>query len=100
MLALPVLTHPYTYGKRSVSVFATLQKHKDFIVHFSLIKKSVVLNDLELLVTFHEAFLFPHFRFLHLGDLQTGNKASFLCRHITIRYFLMIEDLESMQNNK
>ena len=65
-----------------------------------LINKPVIVNDLELLVAFHEAFLFPHFKFLQLGDPRTGTTASFLSRHITIRYFLMMEDLESMENNK
>ena len=66
----------------------------------NLIKKPVIVNDLELLVAFHKAFLFPHFKFLQLGDPRTGTTSSFLSRHITIRYFLMIEDLESMENNK
>ena len=58
----------------------------------NLIEKPMIMNDLELLVAFHRAFLFPHFKYLQGGDPCTGDTPSFLCRHITIRYFLMVEE--------
>ena len=66
----------------------------------NLLQKPVIINDLELLVAFHRAFLFPHFQSLQLGDPRTGNKASFIARHIAVRYFLMIEDLEKMEGDE
>jgi len=51
----------------------------------NLIKRPVIVNDLELFVAFSEAFFFPRFSFLQLGDPRTGTTASFLFRHITIR---------------
>ena len=66
----------------------------------NLLQKPMIINDLELLVAFHRAFLFPHFQFLQLGDPRTGNKASFIARHIAVRYFLMIEDLEKKEGNE
>ena len=66
----------------------------------NLLQKPVIINDLELLVAFHRAFLFPHFQFLQLGDPRTGNKASFIARHIAVCYFFMIEDLEKMEGDE
>ena len=44
-------------------------------------------------------FLFPHFRFLQLGDDKVGNTPSFQARHVTICYFLMLEDLLTIEND-
>ena len=57
----------------------------------------VILNDLELLVAFRSFFLFPHFKFLQGGDTECGDTPSFIARHITVQYFLMVEDLKSIQ---
>lgn len=59
----------------------------------NLIKNAAVRSDLELIATFHSWFWFPHFKFLQEGDPAVGGTASFLARHITVRYFLMMDDL-------
>jgi len=51
----------------------------------NLIQKIVIINDLELMIAFHKAFIFPHFQFLQIGDPKTGGTPSFLGRHCTVR---------------
>ena len=68
--------------------------------NLNFIGKPMIMNDLELLVVFHCALLFPHFKYLQGSNQCTGNTPSFLCRHITVRYFLIMEDIEGMKNEK
>ena len=65
-----------------------------------LMNNKQILNDLDLVVAFHECFLFPHFKFFQGGDPRTGNTPGFLARHVLVRYFLMIRDLESLEDGK
>ena len=66
--------------------------------NLNLIKNKAVRCDLELIAVFHKWFLFPYFKFLQECDPFAGNTASFLAIHITVRYFLMLEDLKVIQN--
>ena len=59
----------------------------------NLVKNDAVRSDLELIAVFHSWFLFPHFKFLQEGDPVAGGTPSFLARHITVRYFLTMNDL-------
>lgn len=52
----------------------------------------------ELIATFHHWFLFPPFKFIHEGDLVAGKTMSFQARHITVRYFIMMNDLMLVKN--
>ena len=65
-----------------------------------LIRKPVIMNDLELLISFHKFFIFPHFQFLQLGDPKTGGTPSFLGRHCTFRYYLMRRDIYSIKGEQ
>ena len=60
----------------------------------------MINSDLELLIAFHNAFIFPHFQFLQVGDPKIGGTPSFLGRHCAIRYFLMVQDIESIKDNR
>ena len=66
----------------------------------NLMNNKVILNDLELLVAFHSFFLFTHFKFMQDGDKECGGTPGFIARHMTVRYFLMVEDLESVEDDK
>ena len=57
-------------------------------------QKSEILSNLKMPIAFHKAFIFPHFKFLHLSDPKTGGTLSFLSPHCVIRYYLMCKDLE------
>lgn len=61
-------------------------------------KNNVAQCNHELIATFHHWFLFTQFKFIHEGDLVTGNTASFQDKHITIRYFIMMYDLTLVEN--
>ena len=64
----------------------------------NLIRNKIIINDLHLLVSFHEAFLYPHFKFLQNGEPQIKNSSSFIARHTTVRLFLVMEDLSNIEN--
>ena len=66
----------------------------------NLIKNATVHSDLELIAAFHSWFLFPHFNFLQEGDPVAGDTPSFLARLITVRYFLMMDDLRIIDNGE
>ena len=63
----------------------------------NLIQKPVIMNDLELMIGFHTGFVFPHFQFLQIGDPKTGGTPSFLGRHCTLRYYLMLIDIDAIK---
>ena len=65
----------------------------------NLMNNAQTVNNLHLLTAFHETFLFPHFKFLQLGDKESGNTPSFQARHQLLWYFLMDNDLISIQND-
>ena len=52
------------------------------------------------MIAFHTAFVFPHFKFLQLGDPKIGGTPSFLGRHITVRYYLMRRDLDKIEGEQ
>ena len=47
--------------------------------------------------SFHESFLFPHFKFLQQADIRASKTPSFQARHLTVRYFLMWNDLKKIE---
>ena len=59
----------------------------------NIIDSPLILNDLHLICAFHLSFLFPHFKFLQLADTLGSKTPSFQARHLTVRYFLMANDL-------
>jgi hypothetical protein len=61
-------------------------------------ENAVVCSDLELIVAFHENFLFPHFNFFQNGDPNTGNTPSFIAHHVAVRYCTMHTELKAMEN--
>ena len=63
----------------------------------SLMKSPPIINDLYLLTGFHEAWLFPNFKYSHMGDKAIVNTQSFQERHLLVRYYLMISDLKFMK---
>jgi len=64
----------------------------------NLTEQEPIMNDLHMLCSLHEFFIFPHFKYLQLGDKVVGSTPSFQARHILLRYFLMNEDIEKMKN--
>ena len=56
--------------------------------------------DLQFLCAFHQYFMFPHFEHLQLGDPDVGNTPGFQARLMSARYFLMIQDLEALADEK
>jgi len=52
----------------------------------NLIQKPVIMNDLELLVSFHRVFLFSHFNFLQGGNPRTRNREGYLQAY----YYLLV----------
>ena len=66
----------------------------------NLIQKPVIMNDLELMIGFHTCFVFPHFQFLQLGNPKTGGTPSFLGRHCSLRYYLMLIDIETVKGER
>ena len=85
-------------GIRNSSLSASTA-YKIASCNLTLIDNNAILNDLELICAFHTFFLFPHFKWLQNGDTEVQTP-SFISRHITIRYFLMLTDLESIDNGK
>ena len=63
----------------------------------NLIDSPVIINDLDLMCSFHQSFLFPHFKFLQLADDRASKMPSFQARHLTVRYFLMWYDLKKIE---
>ena len=48
----------------------------------NLMESPQIMNDLHLLTAFHTSFLFPHFKYLQLGDEDARNTPSFQARHL------------------
>jgi len=55
-----------------------------------LIEQKVIVNDLFLLCAVHEFFIFPHFKYLQLGDRAVRNTPAFQARHLLLQYFQYI----------
>ena len=56
------------------------------------------MSDVHLLVAIHTWFLFPHFKWSQLGDPDVGGTPSFMSRHMLVRYFLMVQQIEDGTN--
>ena len=63
----------------------------------NLIQNKCIINDLHLLVAFHEYYLLPHFKFFQEPDPEVKNSSSFIARHVLVRFFLMCEDISKME---
>jgi len=59
----------------------------------NLMQNKAICNDLDLIVSFHSFFLFPHLKFLQIGDQDAGNTPSFLAPYMVVRYFCMLDDI-------
>eukprot|EP00957_Ditylum_brightwellii_P129258 9860134-Ditylum_brightwellii.AAC.1 len=66
----------------------------------NLINNECIINDLDLLVAYHQSFLDPYFSFSQLGDLRTGKMGGFWYCHIAVWYYLMRKDLERMDKGQ
>ena len=64
----------------------------------SLIQEPIIMSDVHLLVAIHTWFLFPHFKWSQLGDPDVGGTPSFMSRHMLVRYFLMVQQIEDGTN--
>ena len=64
----------------------------------NLIHNKCIINDLHLLVGFHEFFLNTHFNFFQEADPMVANSTSFIARHVTVRFFLMDQDIMKIEN--
>ena len=63
----------------------------------NLIRFAPIMNDLYLLTAFHCSWLFPHFKYLQLGDDKAGNTPSFQGRNMLVRYYLMDSDIQNLK---
>ena len=63
----------------------------------NLIRSAPIMNDLYLLTAFHCSWLFPHFKYLQLGDEKAGNTPSFQGRNMLVRYYLMDSDIQNLK---
>ena len=57
-----------------------------------------ITNGLLLLVSFYKVLLFLNFKFLQKGNSE-GATADFLARHITVRYYVMLESISKMEGD-
>ena len=62
----------------------------------SLMDEPIIVSDIKLISSFHEAFLNHHFHWLQNGDEGIGGTPGYLGRHMLVRYFLMHSDLKKM----
>ena len=117
-LEQPIVTHWWLVGACACSLkesFCTWKKICRVIRNNSASKSALyklasctlnsmqlppVLFDHELLCAFHKIFLFPHFKFSQSGDGRSGSTPGFISRHIFVRFFLMIEDIEKFSGDK
>ena len=56
--------------------------------------------DIKMIAALHTYWVFPHFKFLQLGDPVSGNKSGYQARLMTERYVLMHGDLVACMDNK
>jgi hypothetical protein len=63
--------------------------------NWALMHTPEIRADVELVVTYHDTFFFKHFEWLQRGDLQIGNRPGFISRHVGVRYYLMLTELDS-----
>jgi hypothetical protein len=61
-------------------------------------KTPEVVSDIYLIDAYHNYFLCSHFAWLQKGKPELGNKPGFLNRQITVRYFLMHQELTAAYN--
>ena len=66
----------------------------------SLIDEPMIISDVHLLSVIHRWFLFPHFKWCQLGDPEVGVTPSFQSRHMMVRYFLMMDHIESAMEDR
>ena len=59
----------------------------------------VIMNDLEMRIAFHTAFIFPHFKFMQIGDPKTGGTPIFLGRHCTLGYHIIQKDINAIKDD-
>ena len=57
----------------------------------NMIKNPSIIENMYLMTSFHNVFLFPHFKYQQLGNDSAGSIPFFEARHILVRYFLMKE---------
>ena len=57
---------------------------------------SKMQSDIKLINALHTYFVFPHFKFFQGGDPLLNNEPGFQARMISVRFFLMFEDLSQL----
>ena len=65
----------------------------------NLIDSPLIVNDLHLICSFHQSSLFPHFKVLQLADKHGSDTPSFQARHLTVKYFLMMNVLRIIKED-
>jgi hypothetical protein len=63
--------------------------------NWALMHTPEIRADVELVVAYHDTFFFKHFKWLQRGDPQIGNRPGFISRHVGVRYYLMLMELDS-----
>ena len=61
----------------------------------NLMGKKEIQSDIKIIAAIHKNWMFEHFDFLQGGDPLTGNIPGYQAQMMTVRYFLMHEDLSS-----
>ena len=58
-----------------------------------------IKSDIYFIAAIHEYWIFPHFKFLQLGDPLMDNKPGYIGRLMAVRYYLMHRDLCLCEND-
>ena len=66
----------------------------------NLLGKKEIQSDVKIIATIHKVWMFTHFDFLQKGDPLTGDVPGYQAHLITVRYFIMREQLESFMDGK
>ena len=115
-LAAPIVTRWWTVGEAAKCIVKHLpvfiQVAKNVTMHktsssagnkiasgiLSLVAEPIIVSDIKLIASYHNAFLNGHFSWFQKGDKQIGGTPGYLGRHVLVRYFLMWSDLEKLKD--
>lgn len=110
-LAAPIITRWWTVGAAAQEIVAnlpilielvnsTIKAHRaDSKLNKiasslkSLMSEPIIVSDIKLIASYHDAFLDHHFSWLQKGDEEIGNTPGFQGRHLLLRYYLMKKKL-------
>ena len=114
----PIVTRWWLVGACAVSFLAAQQvwtricdgirktapsdsaSYKVAVSTLALIKEPMIMSDVHLIAAFHNWFLFSHFKWCQLGDPEVGGTPSFQSRHMLVRFFIMLTQVEDAMEEK